>query len=170
MRFLSWTFSLFLHLTVVLAGLLWSMGPTLHVRLDVPVYEVELVDVAPGPPPGPGLKPEAKAGYEGPGSDIRLPPGPEISKPASSPQQPVLPEQKAEPATPAPPKPDQSVQQAAEKAAAEKAAQQAAEKAAAEKAAQAAAVQKAAAEKAAAEKLLSEKKAAEEKALAEKKA
>jgi colicin import membrane protein len=155
MRYLSWLFSLFLHLTVILGAILLSNLDMRTIRLDVPVYEVDLYDLR---TPGPAEKPEAKPGWEGQGQEQTpsqpTPPSPKTDTPAPVPE---------------PAKPDQAAikaQEEVQKKAAEQAAQQkAAADEAAKKAAELAAQQKAAeeaAKKAAAEQAA--KKAAEEQA------
>lgn len=142
MRYLSWLFSLFLHLTVVLGGILLANMEMRRIKLDVPVYEVELVDLR---LPGPGVKPDAAPGWEGPGqpgqSNQPQPPGPSDAKQ-------IMEAKAADDA----------------KKAAEKAAADAHQKALAEEAARKAAADKAAAEKAARD---AAEKAAKDKALAE---
>jgi len=150
MRYVSWIFSLFLHLTLVLGGLLLSNLEMHAIRLDEPVYQVDIVELAPR---GPGLKPDAAPGYEAP---------PEANAP-KTPDGTAIPEDKTEP------KPDAAAEEAVKKAAEEAARQAAVEmqrqadaeaarqKLAAEQAAQKAAQEKAA--KDAADKLAKEKAA-----------
>ncbi|MDQ7832897.1 MAG: protein TolA, partial [Desulfovibrionaceae bacterium] len=77
MQALGWIFSIFLHLTVFLASLLFIQMEPVKFKLDVPVYEVELLTLGPpGLPPGPpGGDPAALPGPKQPGPE-KLPPGP----------------------------------------------------------------------------------------------
>jgi len=164
MRYASWIFSLFLHLTVLFGGILLSTLDGRTISLNAPVYQVDIVELT---PPGPGVKPDAAPGFEEPQTDTQ--PSPDGAAP--------IPEDKT------PPKPDASAEEAVKKAAEEAARQAALEmqrqadaQAAQQKAlaAQKAAEQKAAEEEAiriAAENAAREKaakEAAQQKALAEK--
>ncbi|WP_254845378.1 hypothetical protein [Desulfovibrio sp. DV] len=108
MRVLGWIFSIFLHLTVVLASLLFVNIEPVKFQLNVPVYEVDLVSLAPpGLPPGEAGLP---LGPKGPGD--RPEPGP--PEPAGGPgeaakAEETLPEPAEAPATPAKPIPPEPV-------------------------------------------------------------
>ena len=57
MRILSWVLSLFLHAGVVYAGAYLAVPKTIHVSLDRPVYQVDLVRLAPARKAGPKPRP-----------------------------------------------------------------------------------------------------------------
>jgi colicin import membrane protein len=88
----SFFFSILLHVGMVAMALLWQNFGGVRVDLEVPAYTVDLVNIAPGPPPGP------------------VAPGPAIPAQAPSPAAPTMnPESQAKPeqaaAVPEPPKP-----------------------------------------------------------------
>ena len=92
MRVLGWIFSVFLHLTVVLASLVFVNIEPVRFQLNVPVYEVDLVSLgAPGLPPGEaGLPP----GTKGPGDHPELGPPEPAGGPDSGAAEAELPESK----------------------------------------------------------------------------
>ncbi len=62
MRLTSILFSVFVHVTALGLAVFWSPSSTVHVRLDIPTYQVDLVTLeASKPAPAPKPKPEPKA-------------------------------------------------------------------------------------------------------------
>ena len=122
----SFFLSICLHVSLVVVAVLWQNFGGVKVNLEVPTYTVDLVNIAPGPPPGPiGPGPAIPATVPNPAPPTMAPnpdvkpeqaaavpeaPKPEPAKPepvkAPPPKpEPAKPEPKPEPAKPAKPEP-----------------------------------------------------------------
>lgn len=108
----SFFLSICLHVGLVVTAVLWQNFGVVKVNLDVPTYTVDLVNIAPGPPPGPiGPGPAIPAVSPNPAPPT-MAPNPEVKpeQTAAAPE-PVKPEPvkapppKPEPAKPAKPEP-----------------------------------------------------------------
>ncbi|MCM0756209.1 TonB family protein [Desulfovibrio aminophilus] len=85
-------FSIILHLSMVCMALFWQNFGGVKIDMEVPAYTVDLVNIAPGPPPGPVA----------PGPAIPAQ-APNAAPPTMNPESQAQPEQAA--AVPEPPKP-----------------------------------------------------------------
>ncbi len=104
----SFFLSICLHVGLVVMAVLWQNFGGVKVSLDVPAYTVDLVNIAPGPPPGPiAPGPAIPAAAPNPAPPTMAPnPDVPVEQTAAAPEPPKPEPAKPEPVKAPPPKPE----------------------------------------------------------------